>query len=366
MKKPMVVTIAALIVVFGGLFAFYQFKNYMIAKFFSTFTPAPSVISTAVAQSVVWQPYLTAVGSVSSANSVAISPEVAGTIKKILFTSGKYVKQGTPLIQLDDASEQAQREDIVAQLHLAQTNLDRARNLFDQKAISQAAMDDALVKVKQLKANLENIDATISKKLIRAPFDGNIGINQVDLGQYVSAGFVCTNLQASDAFIVKFSLPQQEIRNVFVNQKILITSDAYPDESFNGFVTAIDSKVDENTRTIELQASVDNTSHKLYPGMFVGLKLFLTQQPNSVVVPQTAIAYTLYGDSAFLVTLSGKQDEQKQETGTVKRVFVKTGDKQEGKVVILEGMKAGDIVVQSGQSKLEDGSAIVVNNSNPM
>ena len=362
----MAITLIGLFVVFGGIFGWYNLKQYFIAKFFANFVPPPQVVSTVLATSVTWQPYITYVGSISAANSLDISSEVAGQIKKIFFKNGQHVKKGTPLIQLDDAAEQAQRADVEAQLQLAESNLERTKSLFSQKVSTQLALDEAMSKAKQLKANLENINASIAKKLIRAPFDGKIGISQVDLGQYVSAGLVCVNLQALNIYEVKFSLAQQDIKNISLNQKISVSVDAYPNEFFDGFITAIDSKVDDSTRTIEIAASVDNSSKKLYPGMFVNVKVFLTSMPNTLIVPQTAIAYTLYGDNVFVVTLNGKKDAKNQDLGTVKRTFVKTGDKQENNVVILEGIKSGDIVVNSGQSKLEDGTAVAINNSNPL
>lgn len=366
MKKPMMLTIILLIVVFGGIFGWYSVKQHFMNQYFAHFVPPPQTIATTAAANATWQPYLAAVGSIGSANGVDISPEVAGQIKKIYFDSGTFVKKGDPLIQLDDASERAQRADIAAQLELAKTNLERTKRLFSEKVTTQSALDDAASKVKQLSANLENMTSSIAKKLIRAPFDGKIGISQVDLGQYVKDGTVCASLQALNAYTVKFTLPQEDIKNISLKQKVQVSVDTYPDEFFDGFVTAIDSKVDDNTRTIKLEAAIDNSNNKLYPGMFVNLKLFLPPEPNSVVLPQTAVTYTLYGDSAFIVTLNGKKDTQNQDLGTVKRVFVKTGDKQDNRVVISEGIKAGDIVATAGQSKLEDGSPVVINNSNPL
>ncbi len=366
MKKSKTWFFIIVFLIFGGVFGWYFLKQYFIAKFFANFVPPPQVISTATATNATWQPYLTTVGTVDSDNSVDISSEVAGQIKALFFKNGQNVKKGSPLIQLDDAAEQAQKAEIEAQLQLALSNLERTKNLFAQRFTTQSAFDDANSKAKQLKANLDNINASIAKKLIRAPFNGKIGISQVDLGQYVSAGLVCANLQALHVYNVKFFLPQQEVKNIALNEKIKVSVDAYPGEFFDGSVTAIDSKVDTNTRTIEVAATIDNSSNKLYPGMFVNVKLFLNPIPNTIVVPQTAVTYTLYGDSVFLVHLNEKKDEKNQFLGTVTRTFVRTGDKQENSVVILEGLKAGDIVVNSGQSKLEDGTTVAVNNSNPL
>lgn len=362
----MILTIIGLVVVFGGIFGWYALKQQFINHFFSTFTPPPQTVSTVVAANVTWQPYLVAVGSIGATNGVDISPEVPGQIKSIFFTSGQFVKKDAPLVQLDDSSEKAQLADVHAQLDLAKTNLSRTKNLYAQQATTKSALDDANAKVKQLQANFDNISSSISKKLIRAPFDGKIGISLIDLGQFINAGQICTSLQAVNAYNVKFFLPQQDFKNITLKQAVKISSDAYPNEVFDGYVTAVDSKIDENTRTIKVEAIVNNSSGKLIPGLFVNVKLILPDEPNTTTVPQTAVASTLYGDSAFIVTLNGKKDEKNLELGTVKRVFVHTGDKQENTVVILEGIKPGDIVVNSGQLKLDDGTAIVVNNSIPL
>lgn len=363
LKNPMVLTIIGLIVIFGGVFGWYGLKQFFIKQFFAHFTPPPMVISTVVARSENWQPYLYAVGSLSAINGVDISPEVPGQIKEIYFHSGDEVKAGDKLIRMDDASERAQLKDIQAQLTLAEINSNRTNKLFSQKVASQASVDDATSKVKQLKANLDNVTSALDKKLIRAPFDGKIGIKQVNVGQTVSAGQVIASLQASHYLHADFALPQQDVQAIVLKQKVSVETDAYPKQNFNGFINAIDSKVDDVTRTIALQATVDNPDGKLYPGMYVTLSLFLPQIPNSVVVPQTAITYTLYGDSAFIVTLNGKKDKDGQELGTVKRVFVRSGDKKENSVVVLEGIKPGDIVVNSGQLKLDNGTTVAINNS---
>ncbi len=362
----MILTTVILLVVFGGVFGFYFLKQHFIAKYFETYSPPPPAVSTVIAKAVVWQPLLTAVGDMSAINGVEISPEVPGQVKAIFFESGKLVKKGDPLIQLDEASERAQLADVQAQLQLAETNLTRTKKLFSEKVTTQSAMDDANTKVKQLKANRENILSAISKKLIKAPFDGKIGINQINLGQIVNAGQVCASLQAPHALYSKFSLAQKDIPKVFLKQIVKVTTDAYPGLSFDGFVSAIDSRVDDNTRTIELQATVDNSQDKLYPGMFVTLNLYLPSLSGTITVPQSAITYTLYGQSAFVASLTGKKDEHGQDLATVKRVFVRTGDVQDNIVVVNEGLKEGDLVVNSGQSKLEDGMTISINNSNPL
>lgn len=362
LKNPMTATILGLVILFGGIFGWYGLKQFFIKQFFAHFSPPPMVISAVQAQSTDWQPYLYAVGSLSAIEGVDISPEVPGQVKEIYFHSGDQVKKDVPLIRLDDASEKAQQKEIQAQLSLAELNLSRTNKLFSQKVASQASLDDATAKVKQLRANLENVNSALSKKMIRAPFDGKIGIKQVNVGQTISPGQVIASLQTSHSLHADFVLPQQNVQSIALKQQVSVTTDAYANEHFDGFINAIDSKVDDTTRTIALQATIDNPDGKLYPGMYVNLSLFLPKIPQSTVVPQTAITYTLYGDSAFIVTLNGKKDDKGHPLGTVKRVFVRTGDKQDNSVVILEGIKPGDLVASSGQLKLDDGTSVVVSN----
>ncbi|MES2615466.1 MAG: efflux RND transporter periplasmic adaptor subunit, partial [Bdellovibrionota bacterium] len=222
MNKPMAWTIGGLVLVFSGIFGWYNLKQHFIKEFFAHFTPPPQAVSTAVAKRVTWQPYISAVGNIGATNGVDISPEVSGQIVHVYFGSGQFVKKGDALIQLDDKSEKAQLADIQAQLQLAKTNLARTKSLLEQKVSTQSAYDDATSKVKQLQANYENVISSISKKLIRAPFDGKIGISQIDYGQYIAAGQVCVSLQAINAYNVKFFLPQQDIKNIALNQVVKV------------------------------------------------------------------------------------------------------------------------------------------------
>ncbi|BBH52973.1 efflux RND transporter periplasmic adaptor subunit [Fluviispira sanaruensis] len=363
MAKRITFTLIGLLIVFGGIFGWYIMRQYFMKKYFASFVPPPQAVSVAIAKSDTWQPFLYSVGNLKAVDGVEISSEVSGQVKAIYFKSGEFVKKGQALVQLDDASEQAQLRDISAQLQLAKVTDMRTKKLFTQGATSQASVDDSSSKTKQLKANFENISSAIAKKLIRAPFSGKIGIKLINVGQYISPGLSCASLQSSHILNVQFTLPQQEVSKIALRQEVLVVSDAYPNLNFKGTITAIDSKIDESTRTIEAQATIENIDNKLLPGMFVNAKIFLPAIPNTITLPQTAITYTLYGDSAFLVRLNDKKSETGQELGTVSRILVKTGEKRDNTVVILEGIKAGDMIVISGQLKLVDGTSIVINNS---
>jgi membrane fusion protein (multidrug efflux system) len=364
MKKRLIIAIVALVVIFGGVFGWYAVKSIMIANFFANFVPPPKVISAVQAQSQTWVPYLEAVGTLSALEGADISPEIAGRVVKIFFKDGQAVKAGDPLIQLDDSSEQAQLISAKAQLSLAQTEYGRTKRLFDQQAASQSDLDSSASQVQQLGGSVDNIEASIAKKLLRAPFNGKAGIRQIDVGQFVSAGQLCLSLQAVNALRVDFYLPQRDLQRVALKSHVVLTIDSYAGKTFPGFVSAVDSSVDTNTRTIQVRADVDNSEGLLYPGMFAQVKLLLPGQPDTVVVPQTSITYTLYGNSAYVVTLlDGEKTKEGYPIGTVKRIFVTLKDQQGTQVAVSAGLKAGDLVVNSGQVKLVDGDKVAINNT---
>lgn len=365
-SRPMILTLLGLFVLFGGIFGFNALKSYFIHKFFAHFELPPQTVSTLTTRYEDWVPRFFAVGTLSAVDGVDISSEVPGKVTRILFASGQFVKQGDPLIQLDDTTEKALLADAQAQLQLAEINLNRTKSLFSQNASTQSALDDASSKVKQLRANYENISSTISKKLIRTPFDGRIGLKQVNVGQFLRDGQVFVSLQATKALYARFALSQRFLSQVSLKQRVKVTADAYPNETFEGFVSAVDSKVDDNTRTIEVQATIDNAKGHLYPGMSVSVELLMPARTETIVLPQTAVIFTLYGDSVYLVTPGESKTKDGQTIGRVKRVLVKVGDQQDNRVVILDGIKHGDIVVDSGQSKLDDGAKVIINNTNPL
>lgn len=373
-KKPWIIAITILVVIFGGVFAFDITRALILKKIFSNFTPPPQVVSTITIKPQEWQKYLPAVGQVSAYRGVDISPEVSGRVDAIYFKSGQLVKSGEKLIQLDDSSEVAQIQSVDAQLQNAKSNLERMQRLLEQKAASQAAYDDALATEKQLKANYDNLVALQAKKLIRAPFAGQTGIAQVKVGQVVTAGQTCLSLQTVDALYVTFSVSQKDYSALSLNQPVIVKVDAYPNQKFMGHISAFDSQFDETTHSISVQAALDPSNMQLLPGMFVDVNVLLPVQQNVIVVPQTVLTYTLYGESAFVVTFNkvtedGKdviaKDKNGFPLGTVKKVFVRTSDKQGNKVVVLEGLKSGDVVVDSGQSKIDDGSTVAINNTLP-
>jgi membrane fusion protein (multidrug efflux system) len=330
----------------------------------SHYEPPPVTISSTQTISKTWQSYLTAVGSLTAINGVDLSAEISGTVAEIRFTSGQYVKQGDVLIVLDTSTEQAALKDNQAKLKLAQINYEREKALFTRKVTSEAALDTRFAELQEAEAGVESTESQIDKKTITAPFAGKAGIRQVDLGQYVSPGTAMVTLQSLDPLYVMFSLPEQTLPNLHLNQPITVDINVGNGKKVAGKITAINSKVDQATRNILLQATIPNTQLELYPGMFALVKVWLTERKNTIVVPQTAISYSLSGDYVFLIKDESPKDaDAEDKILRVYRQYVKVGERRGNEVAILDGLKTGDIIVTSGQLKLQNGTRVVINNN---
>jgi membrane fusion protein, multidrug efflux system len=296
-----------------------------------------------------------------------VSPEVAGRVTKIFFESGATVHAGDPLVQLNDEPEQGDLLNYRAQARLAQVNLARAKELASRQNGPLANVDTYQSQLDQANAGIAKTQALIAQKLIRAPFSGVLGIRQIDLGQYVTTGAPLVTLTDFDTLYANFTLPEQNRAALSVGQSIEVTVDAYPGRRFPARLTTIEPQVGAETRTIKLQATLANPDHLLMPGMFANARVVLPSLPNVVTVPETAVEYTLYGDSVFVV---GADPATGQAGGKpvlkVKRTFVKTGERFDNKVAILSGLKPGERVATSGQIKLTDGAAVTLTTSDAL
>lgn len=325
---------------------------------FIDFTPPPIPVATAIAVEEVWHKNLPAIGSLEAVQAVTIAPENEGRVTAIHFSAGQTVKAGDPIIQLNDAKEQADLKRYEAQLAYAEATLERSKKLVKSSFESKADLDQKSATALESSAQVMQAKAVIDKKDVRAPFDGVLGIRQIDLGQYLQPGTAIVSLTNAKKLFVNFTRPESDQAIISIGQKVMVKVDAFPEQGFEAIVTAIEPQVSTETRTIQIQATLDNDDLLLVPGMFASLKLILPAKQPVIVVPETAIDFSLYGDSVYaVVTQDGKNDKQKM---VIKRHYVKVGDHQDGKVAILEGIKAGDIIVATGQLKLNDGTAVVI------
>lgn len=357
--------VVALVIVgllLGGLYAFRNMRDQAIANFFAGNKPPPTPVAVAEAHTETVPRFMPAIGSLTAIRQVTVAPEVAGRVVDIAFESGASVAAGAKLIQLNDAIEQADLGALQAQAKLASINLERARDLRSRQAGPQTNVDQYQAQLDEMNANIRKTQATIAQKLIRAPFAGDLGIRQVNVGDYVGPGNPIVTLTDLSRLFVNFTLPEQALPRLSIGQKVRVLTDAYPGRTFDAVITTIEPQVSTDTRAIKVQATVGNAEGLIRPGMFAHVEVVEPPQDGVLVVPDTAVDYTVYGDSIFVV--HAKPGDGGKEELTVARVPVKTGPRHAGTVEIQNGLKPGDRVVVSGQLKLSEGAAVSITDTN--
>ncbi len=342
----------------GGLVWFNYFRGQMIAQFFANNKPPPASVTVAEAKSEVIPNLMLAVGDLAAVHQVNVTSDVPGRIVDIMFTAGATVKAGSPLVQLFDAPEQGDLASFKAQATVAQLSLDRAKQLAARQFGPQATVDQAQAAFDQASAGIAKTEAIISQKLVRAPFDGELGVRHVEVGQFITAGTQIVTLTDLSVLYANFTVTEKGSAALKVGQTVRIAVDAYPGRNFEGKINAIEPQIATDTRNIRVQATIDNPDHILKPGMFTTTTVVLPDKPAVVTVPETAVDYTLYGDSVFLITEKTASDGKTSLTAV--RTFVRTGNRITGRAEILSGLKAGDRVVAVGQLKLQSGAAVAI------
>jgi membrane fusion protein, multidrug efflux system len=347
-----------LAVLVGGLVGFNAFRTKMITQFFANNKPPPSAVTVAEAKTEVIPNLLTAVGDLAAVHQVNVTSDVSGRITDIMFTAGSTVKAGHPLLQLFDGPEQGDLASFKAQATVAQLSLDRAKQLAARQFGPQSTVDQAQAAYDQANAGIAKTEAIISQKLVRAPFDGELGVRKVEVGQYLTAGTQIVSLTDLSELYANFTITEKDSGQLKVGQIVRIKVDAYPGRSFEGKISTIEPQIATDTRNIRVQATIANPDHILKPGMFATTTVVLPDKAPVITIPETAVDYTLYGDSVFLIT--DKQEEDGKTSLTAVRSFVQTGNRIEGRAEILKGLKPGDRVVAVGQLKLQSGSAVTI------
>ena len=347
----------------GGLVWFNYFRGQMIAQFFANNKPPPMNVSVVEAKSEVVPNLLTAVGELAAVHQVNVTTDVSGRVTQILFTPGGHVAQDTPLVQLFDAPDQGDLANYKAQATVAQLSLDRAKQLAARQFGPQATVDQAQAAYDQALAGIAKTEAIISQKLVRAPFGGELGVRHIEVGQYLTAGTSIVSLTDLSELYANFTVPEKDSGQLKVGQTVRLGVDAYPGKTFEGKITTVEPQVATDTRNIRVQATIANPDELLKPGMFVSTTVVLPDKPPVVTVAETAVDYTLYGDSVFLLT-EKKSDDGKTSLTAV-RTFVQTGNRVNGRVEILKGLKPSDRVVAVGQLKLQSGAAVAISTDPP-
>ncbi len=405
LKKRMTIMIIALAIVFGGIIGWNVLKGIMMKRFFAHYKVPAVTVASVTAKQQEWEPVIPTVGNFVAISGVDVNTEAAGNVVEINFDSGQYIQKDKPLIRIDDSIEQATLKFNQSELSLQQINYQRQADLFKRGATSTSTVDEAKAKLLQAQANVEKIQAQINQKHITAPFSGQLGIRQVNLGQYISPGQTSiVTLQSMDPLYLEFYLPEHLLKRIHLNQSLVFSVEQNPGLLFEGKITAINSKVDVNTHNVLVQATIPNCPSKqlalstktalftvktdpfnnkkiiscstdtntknsiesfnFIPGMFASIEVEQPVIPNVVVLPSTSISYSLYGNSVYIIEKNKEEekDPDGKEILVVKRVFVTTGDEQGNYIVIKDGIKAGQVVVSSGELKLEDGTRVVINN----
>src|SRR5438270_2095971 len=360
MAKRMILMLAVMVTLVGGL-GFVKFRQIKTAVAHgASFQPPPEAVTTIVAKREKWPATLNVIGTTAAVQGVTVSADLPGTVARIAFDSGRAVKAGEILVELDTRQERAQLAALEAQRDLARINFGRIQQLVNEGVIARTEYDNAVAQQKATEAQVGEIHATIARKTIRAPFSGVLGIRQVNLGQYLAAGQAIVPLQSLNPIYVNFGVPQQTSAQVLGGRRLRVTSDDLPGAEFNGRVTAVDSVINEATRNIQVQATLPNPNGKLRPGMFVQVQVTLGASRQAIALPASAINYAPYGDSVFVVT--NLTDPKGKTYRGVRQQFVKVEGSRGDQVAVVSGVNAGDEVVTSGVFKLRNGAAVQVNN----
>ena len=358
-RKAIVIAIALLLAI--GVFV-VGIKFLQIGKMMSTpHTMPPTTVTSASVKEEDWAPRLTAVGSVSAVQGAVVSAELAGVVSEINFENGGEAKKGEVLMKLDASQEEALLRSAEAEAQLAQTDLERSRDLAMKKVVSSAELDSAQSKFRRMNAVVDQMRSNIAKKTVTAPFDGQLGIRQVNVGQMINAGQQVVGVTALNPVYVDFALPDQYLSKLAKDLEVTVRSDAFPGRLFKGKLTAINSMVDPVTRNVPLQATLENPDHALHPGMFTKVEVALAETKKTIVIPGSAVSYAPYGDSVFVIE---KQKDPKtgKESEMLRQQFARIGEARGDFVAVTQGLKAGQTVVSTGVFKLRNGTAVIVNN----
>jgi membrane fusion protein, multidrug efflux system len=353
-------------VAIGGLIALaillVGIKAMQIGKMMSTpMVMPPTTVSSVQVKEEDWAPELSAVGSVSAVQGAVVSTELGGVVAQINFQNGGEAKKGDMLMKLDTSAEEGQLHTAEADLELARANLQRTRDLAARRVVSKQELDAAESAFGQKQGTVDNMRSMIVKKEVHAPFDGQLGIRQVNVGQAIDARTPVVQLTALDPVYVDFALPQQNLPKLATGLETRVHTDALPGREYKGMLTAINSMVDTVTRNIGVQATLENPDHTLKPGMFVKVDVMLPEKSKTLVIPGSAVSYAPYGNSVFVIEKK-KDPKTGKESQSLRQAFVRIGEGRGDFVSITEGLKPGDVVVSTGVFKLRNGMPVTINN----
>ena len=347
-----VASVLAVVVVLAGIKAG---QIGAMIKSGKSFAPPPEAVTSAKVEAVRWQASRAAVATLVALRAVTVASEVPGLVREIGFDSGAFVRRGDILVKLDTSTEEAQLAAAEADASLARVTARRARSLRESNSNTPADLDAAESRTQQAAANAAMLKATIAKKTIRAPFDGRVGIRQVELGQVLASGTAIASLQSIHPIYAEFWLPQQALADLHLGMRARLHTDVFPQQSWDGIVTTVNPEVDVATRNVRVRATFPNPDGQLRPGMFGNVDVLSPDERPALVIPATAVIYAPYGDSVFAVEEKGKALVAHQK-------FVRLGERRGDLVAAVSGLNAGETIVSSGAFKLHNGSTLLLRN----
>jgi membrane fusion protein (multidrug efflux system) len=378
MSRRFIITAVVIAALLGGL-SYFQFVAVpdMIKSSMSKMRPPPATVTAEAARTDKWIERLTSIGTMIASQGVEVTSQVAGIVTEVLIESGAEVEQGTRLVQLDTSVEVADLASAIATQREAEVAYERQADLMQKRVTSEANLDTARAKRETAQAAVKRIQAVIAQKGIVSPFGGRLGIRKVEKGQYVSAGLALVSLQALNPIRVDFPMPEQQIGKLRVGQPIELTVDAFPNQVFGGEIQSLDARVAQDTRTLLVRGLLPNQERKLLPGMFANVTVLVGEAADVITVPRTAVTYSLYGDSVYVVKPAPASDGKaaaapassqppEQPSLVVERRYVRTGQVREDRVAITFGLAKGEEVVTTGQLKLNPGASIRIDNTQPL
>jgi membrane fusion protein, multidrug efflux system len=357
MKKWILIMLVIATVAFGSVIGFNLFIKGVIKEAIANM-PEPTFPVTAMtleAQS--WQPSIDAIGFVEPHQGVTISNELGGIVTHISFENGRAVEKGQPLIELDTQVEKANLKSKLVQLPATESDFKRMKKLYGQKSVSKQDLDNSEARFLALQADIESLKATIGRREIRAPFAGLVGIRNINLGEYLQPGTDIVRLEDISTMKIRFTIPQTQLPRIALGQTIHVYVDAYPEQAFVGEIAAIEPAVFYQSGLIQVQAQIPNDDAKLRSGMFARVSILLPKLEQQLVLPQSAINFSLYGNSVYVI-------EQKEEAGQalerVRQLNVTVLERSGNDALVSGDIQPGTRIVTSGQIRLSNNSKVRV------
>lgn len=362
MKKPMLLMLISLGILFGGIFIYKAFTAFMMHRFFKLAQNPVFTVSTMKAEYQIWKPKIQAVGSTRAMLGVNVTAQLGGMVQKIYFTPGAIINKGTILVQQNADPNIGQLHALQANMELARITYERDKRQYRAKGISKQQLDSDLQNWKGLQGQVEQQQATVDQLTIKAPFSGRLGVSKINPGQYLNPGDTVVTLQSLDPIYVDFYLPQNQLSTISVGQDINIKLDAYPDRHFTGTITTINPIVDKSTRNVEVEATLPNPDNLLLPGMFTNVEVNRDIEEKLLTLPKAAVTFNPYGDLVYKIVNTDQKKDGKP-VYKVKQKFVTVGMSRGDQVSIVRGLTEGDEVVTGGQLKIKNNSLVSINNA---